>query len=404
MAAVTGTAMRALFISLVLLARYQDVPQNGSIHGRVVRVGTSEPLTKAFVELIGADAGPINGLAFFNPTPANVAARRTSISTRTNGLGEFSFADIPPGRYRLTAARDSYTRTEYLQHGNNDRGAVLEVADGQTLQDIDIEMTPAGTIAGAVRDEADRPIGHISISAYVVHHVPGGERRLQFVQSAETNDLGEYRLYWLTPGAYYIAANYGYGHDVTTVIRQNLVEPNVRYPTHYHPNALDPAHAQAVEVREGLIVEGIDFTLKHVPLPTLRGTVVSAPGATVSTRVELTPTLLPEQSESFASRVHPDGGFEITNVPMGQYLLSAGQSVLTVDVGASGVEELNVTLAPTVPVQGRIRTETGEALPGDLPAAVWFLGPHATRDGFQAEVGEAGTFTARGWPGEFEVS
>ncbi len=33
-----------------------------------------------------------------------------------------------------------------------------------------------------------------------------GNRLLNFIQAVQTNDLGEYRLFWLPPGRYYVAA------------------------------------------------------------------------------------------------------------------------------------------------------------------------------------------------------
>jgi hypothetical protein len=390
MGRVIGTAMQALFVSAVLLAGYQEAPERGSIRGRVTRAGTTEPLTKAFVELIDADAGPADGLHYLN-------ARRTGDS------GEFSFTEIPPGRYRLSVTRDSYSRTEYLQRGSNARGAVLTVGSGQQVDDVLIEMIPAGTVAGAVRDETGGPLAGITISAYVLQHLPGGEVRLRVVQSEETNDLGEYRLYWLSPGEYYIAAHDGGGLNQTTPGRQNAVEPDVSYPAYYFPDTLDPGVAQSVQVREGIVVEAIDFVLKQVRLPSVRGRVDSA--ESMPRRVALLPALLSEaSSELSASGVLSDGRFEIANVPAGRYLLSAGQSVTPIDVGATDVDGLHIALAPAVPVQGRIRTESGDAFSSNWGLSLWFLGRHARRDGFPAQIGEDGTFTARGWPGEFEIS
>jgi protocatechuate 3,4-dioxygenase beta subunit len=402
---VFGTSAWLVLISVALLTGFQEDPsQPASIHGQVVRAGTTEPLTKAVVELVEADAGPVDSLTFFVATPATLASRRTAISTRTDSRGEFSFAGVRPGRYRLSVLRDGYSRTEYLQLGNNDRGAVIAVGEGQVLEDLMIEMKPAGTIAGAVRDQAGRPIAHMTVAAYDVLHLPGGGRQLRFVQSEETNDLGEYRLYWLTPGDYYVGVDYGYGRDVTTVVRQNIVEPHVRYPTYYYPNTPGFASAQAVEVREGLTTEGIDFELKEVRLPSVRGSVVSAQGSPSPTRVQLASTFLPESSRYSESRIAPDGSFEIANVPEGRHLLGAGQNLIPVDVGASDLEGVNLRLAAAVPIKGRMRMEDADSATPRSGVSLHFLGPHGELDGFAAELDETGAFTARGWPGEFEVS
>ena len=60
-----------------------------------------------------------------------------------------------------------------------------------------------------------------------------GERRLQqFAMGAVTNDLGEYRLYGLTPGQYYVSAvlrNMNFGGDTT--IHQHITHANPARPT-----------------------------------------------------------------------------------------------------------------------------------------------------------------------------
>jgi hypothetical protein len=59
-------------------------------------------------------------------------------------------------------------------------------------------MIPAGVIAGRLYDRDGEAASNVTVQAlkYVYQN---GRRVLSSVQSAQTNDLGEYRLFWLPP-------------------------------------------------------------------------------------------------------------------------------------------------------------------------------------------------------------
>src|SRR5207253_8170180 len=60
-------------------------------------------------------------------------------------------------------------------------------------------------IAGSIYDGHGEALGNVEVRALKASY-PEGRRVLTPVASAVTNDLGEYRLFWLAPGRYYIAA------------------------------------------------------------------------------------------------------------------------------------------------------------------------------------------------------
>ena len=94
-------------LSIVFLILLAQAPE-AAIEGVVVRAGTSEPLSKATVELRRAEG---------NGTHSYV--------TTTGSDGRFFLRNVQPGQYRLVATRDAYVRAEYGQRGPNAAGSPI---------------------------------------------------------------------------------------------------------------------------------------------------------------------------------------------------------------------------------------------------------------------------------------
>src|SRR5262249_9240456 len=59
---------------------------------------------------------------------------------------------------------------------------------------------------GRVTDAAGEPLAGITVQLQRSVYDAQGKRTFQGVVNARTNDLGEYRLYWVTPGLYFLSA------------------------------------------------------------------------------------------------------------------------------------------------------------------------------------------------------
>ena len=165
--------MNVLGLSLFLL-----FAQNARIEGIVVQAGSNNPLSKARVELqADADFAPVLD------------------SITTDADGRFMFEGVRQGRLRLTVTRSGYFR----------RPLSVTVAGGQSPSFIQLPMVPTGAISGRIYDSAGQPMGNVEVQVLKPSY-PEGRRELTYVQSVQTNDLGEYRLFWLPPGRYYLAA------------------------------------------------------------------------------------------------------------------------------------------------------------------------------------------------------
>ena len=128
--------------------------------------------------------------------------------TATSGAdGKFSFRNVAAGNYKLVAARigGSFTPVEYGQRGTLGRGVVFPIANGEQKKDIRLEMAPVGSITGRILDIDNRPVGHAAVMAFAPFY-RNGERIVTMMELVHSDDHGEYRLFSLTPGRYYVAA------------------------------------------------------------------------------------------------------------------------------------------------------------------------------------------------------
>jgi len=388
-----------------------------SVSGTVLRAGTTEPIRGAQVELVPSEAGTLSDYDYNSIIFNALKSRSKTFSVVTDNRGVFSFPEVVPGQYRLSAVRDSYARTEYLQRGANDRGAVLEIFPGARLTDLAIAMAPASTISGTVLDETGSPAAYASVQALAVQYFHGGARRLRLVQTADVNDLGEFRLYWLSPGDYYVAVEYkdgGVRHEIfggTPQSRPNLPLPEVEYPTYYYPGTPDLSAAQPIHLADSADVPGIRFRLQHAPLATLRGSVTNLPAVPIkagSVQILLAPTALADGGFSFRYRPDDQGKFEIRGVAPGTYLIRAlGSAVVRIEVGSKDVENIAIPLASNLNVRGRVQMD---GAPGPLPFDVSLVIPQFTGglgkgESFSGGILANGGFIApEAFPGKFQVS
>jgi 5-hydroxyisourate hydrolase-like protein (transthyretin family) len=126
--------------------------------------------------------------------------------TQTGNDGSFVFNDVPAGEYIVRVQLDQYLTQEYGQRTLSGKGTPISLQPGERLDSIDFQMIKAGVISGTVLDEDGQPMANVQIQA-LSYDYTNGKRTLRSIGTARTtNDLGEYRLYYLAPGDYYVTA------------------------------------------------------------------------------------------------------------------------------------------------------------------------------------------------------
>jgi protocatechuate 3,4-dioxygenase beta subunit len=316
----------------------------GTIQGRIVSETTGEPIRKARVLLnrIGE-------------------SRREPYSTTTSEDGRFTLRDVEPGKYRLLATKNGYAKIQFGVSGPSRQETTLSLDPGQLLRDVVLRMVPQAVISGRVVSEDGEPAERVGVQVLRYRYF-NGKRQLLPVGFANTNDTGEYRVFGLSPGRYYLRVA-----PQTEVDLPNIGGGWQTYAPAYYPSANDPAGAKALELSAGANLNGIDFTLTKTRSVRLRGRLVltGTLSPIASEEIRLIPRNESFLSSQFWSYSDPQGIFQFRGVIPGSYNVLAqasegGKMYSTrqaVDVREGGPLDLIVELRPGVELKGRVRVE-----------------------------------------------
>jgi len=320
------------------------------ISGMVVKLAASEPLRKAKVQLQSADD------------------RTHSTSIVTDSSGHFELKGIQPGRYKLVVSRSGFVPEEYGQRKPDDPGAILTLRPGQEMKDLLFRLIPSAVITGRILDEDGEPLALVTVSA-LREVYDEGKRTLATSSAVSTNDLGEYRLFGLQPGRYFVTAVYphwgrfgGNGDD------SDSADPQQQgYAKVFYPGTPDAAKAIRIPVKAGEEVPSIEILMRPVSVYHIRGHVYNEIARKAGTEIRV--ILMPKRSGrewDFSNRQaiaeRKDGEFTIPEVLPGSYVLMAlwfdeGKSFasrLPVDVGNADVDGIILTISADVSVSGRV--------------------------------------------------
>lgn len=331
---------------LCALAALAQQPERCTVEGQVLKAGSGEPLKKAQLVLRKLDA-------------CNV-----SYTAATGESGRFLIPGVEPGRYRLSAERNGYVRQEYGQRRANQPGTMLTLEPGQRRGDIVFYLVPFAVVSGRVVDEDGEPIPHVRLLALRANR-ESGRRELMPAVSASSDDRGEYRIFGLPPGRYYVSAvptlSAGAG------VRETEEEGYVPF---YYPGVTDPGQAAPLELRAGGEMQGVDFRLTRTRTVRVRGRVLNSASGKLERGIVV--FLMPRGSGALVAAprtqnavVDAQGNFEIRGVAPGSYTLTAFQADpqrrffarQPVDAGAANVEGITLVLGPGLEIAGHVRFE-----------------------------------------------
>lgn len=338
-------------------------PAKCSVAGMVVRLSDSTPLRGARILLRADEEGEKSWMAY------------------TDEAGLFNLKDVDPGRYRLRVWRDGIIPLEFGQKTSSDPGAVLSLNAGQSLKDLHFRMSSSAVISGRVMNEGGEPLPWVQMTAIRIGY-SHGKRRSVFYSSqagAETNDLGEFRLFGLPPGRYLIRASYipGIRDDIggNSRLIMNEKDSSVAYLPVYYPNSVDAAKATAIQVKAGEDIPSIDFLLARSRVQRVKGRVIRA--AATKARRDMWAYAVPRGSgmgeskmSSNVAEIASDGTFEIKGLAPGSYWVRAYESVdgksyqaqQAADVENADVDGVILALTPGIELRGHLSVE-GKAGP-----------------------------------------
>ena len=304
--------------------RPDAAPSRASIQGVVVRAGATaapQQLADARVEL----------------KPGN-------LSVSTGAGGAFTFRNLAPGRYTISVTHDGFVPQEDRRRGLTVSGLSVTLAADQTLKDIVLPMISAPVIIGTVFDPPGEPLAAALVRAYLRQYTPYGTQ-LKIVRTAMTNDMGEFRLFGLNFGEYFVSAGYS-DRDRGTAIGRAQLSANVSraddgYATIFYDGSEDISRAQAAHLAPGSDPGTLNIYLRTSARFKIRGQVLPMMNGT---KIVLAPKGGDLREADYSTQPDTSGAFEIPGVSPGSYLLlaTAADGAASSDVVALNVTDTDV--------------------------------------------------------------
>jgi len=419
-----------IFLAALLVSNIsaQNVSDQGTIQGRVMRFGGDEPYSGVQITLEGAvspeamqtvlnsaaGAGIVvtppqgataaevvqllsataaaRGLPVGQPAIQNIVnnaiGEQTWPTVMSDADGQFTFAQVKPGRYTIRATRDGYFGKPIAGVYPATEAVNITVAARETRQ-VPLAMVQGAIIGGRVYDQGGTVVSNMTVQAYSVAY-QNGFSLLQTTITKTTDDRGEYRLFWLPPGDYYIGA--------TTRAAGPFVggQPGART---FYPSVTRLNEAQPITIRGGEDFRGMDIALRPAALFKISGQITSSVAAPpnengsplvmaflhLADRDLETPIDNAAANQSGRLSLTPNTGvFEITNVPPGRYEVlgrvadpSVGTGLgafswgrVLVDIEDRDVRGVSIAINPSPALKGVVRVVGGGSLPQNLRIAL----------------------------------
>jgi len=383
--------------------------------------------------------------------------------TSTDANGRFAFTGLPADRYLVGASKPPYLGAVAGAKRPARPGTPVALANGQTINNVTIQLPPGSAISGTVTDERGQPAANVVINL-MQGRMQNGERVLTMAPGGygtATDERGRYRIYGLAPGEYVVVASprqaaLGIGFRGVTALSAADVDaalkapapnnsltsapgasvspgpsqppppapppPALAYAMVFYPGTPRASEAGPVALAVGEDRQNVDFRLELVRLAKVEGTVTGIDALPAGTLVSL-----PASSQigggsagiMSVSRVAPDGRFTLPNLSPGSYNLIATAfagpggtlpvfGAVTVDVMGADQSAIQVALQPALSFPARIAF-AGTATPPPLAGyriAVRQLPPLmlSAPGPVVAPTGATGAFTITGViPGRYVI-
>jgi protocatechuate 3,4-dioxygenase beta subunit len=447
-----GAALGALLLLLqppIGHALQQRESAGAVIEGVVVRADTGEPIPRARVTVESETAGSTGTTS---GQPAGDRGRDAAQSATTDDRGRFVFSGLTAGSYRIVAARNGFVRQRYGQRFFGGPGTAVTITSDDARREIAFRLVPTGSVSGAVRDVSGEPLPGFQVQLLRAVYNSAGQRTLRSEGGDRTDDRGEYRVYGVTPGRYYVAASAGASGQGLARLG-GLGSPNevteTSYPTTYYPGVSDVSAASGIDVFAGTDLNAVDFLVGDVAVVHVRGRLVDSltgqpPRSASVSIVRRGPAAASGQSPPGSGQIYnpADGTFDLSGIPSGSYWVranvAANSNDAVVPAGAAGrafddvfidalfsqrqvgqaavevfdadIEGLELVLGAGVSIRGRARVERqdGGRVP-DLTRLQVALRPAVpgmlVNPGSRQPIGRDGTFVlTHVLPGDYQVA
>jgi protocatechuate 3,4-dioxygenase beta subunit len=396
--------MASMCVFLVLLlsaaqasqtsARNAPPPATGAIRGRVVAADSGQPLRNAQVRLTQIDA-----------SGGGTGSTRESRAVTTDADGRYEFKELPPGRYNLSASKGAYVGLAWGQERPDMPLKPIDLPAAERLDRIDFALPRGGVITGRIVDEFGEPMSGLQVGA-MRPGMMNGKQQLVRVASGSTNDLGEFRIYGIPPGQYFVEAvwrRFGPG-DPTSPDRTG-------YPVTFFPGTTVQAEAQRSSVAATRTIGGLAMAMSPIKTARVEGVVVDAEGRPMGNAyLELLAQVGGNNTMSGVN-VRPDGTFVFASLAPGDYVFrtqptATRNEVAMVKLTLDGedIKDLRLTAMPPATIGGRLVIDPSLTPPSAAFSLVTMLEDQPMPGGMRpARVADDLTFELMANPGRNRI-
>jgi hypothetical protein len=331
-----------------------ETPPKGTavLKGQVLAAGTGAPVRRAQVRAMSMEG-------------------RGGGVTSTDAQGNFEIKELPAGRYNVTAMKGGFVQGQFGQRRPTEPGTPIDLSDGQTAEKVNFVLSRGSVIAGRVVDDGGEPVSATQVAA-VRYQFISGTRRLVPAggegSTDRTDDQGNFRLFGLPPGEYYISANNR--QNMMMMPGMNNTEAEGFAPT-YFPGTPNIAEATRVTVKAGQEMTGANFALIIARMARVRGRAINSRGEPVTGAMLM---MMPDEPMMISmnmnnAMVAGDGTFQFANVPPGRYNLQVRPSgmpsptsefgSMKVVVGNDDIDNLMIATSTGATARGVVITDDG---------------------------------------------
>jgi protocatechuate 3,4-dioxygenase beta subunit len=370
----------------------QPAPGTATMRGHVFAADTGQALRKAQVRIFA------------------VEIRENRMAT-TDANGLYEFTEVRAGRYTISASKGSYVGLSYGQQRPTDAGKPLQILDNQTVERVDFSLPRGSVVTGRIVDEFGEPMSDVQIAAQRYQFVQGQRRLIPAGRQASTDDMGEFRLFGIPPGQYYLSATWRSQNPM------NNTEDRTAYAPMYFPGTENAAQAQRITLAMGQELSDLVMALKPMRATRVTGSATTSDGRPMTGMVMVMSTGGFGFTMSSAGPIRPDGTFIVNGLAPGEYTVRAQPNGMGPDaetavakITATGddIKDLQLVGAKPSIVSGRIVVDPGAAtsLPTPLMIAPFPVEPGATTNGVgssPARIGDDGTFELKSSPGQMRI-
>jgi hypothetical protein len=344
------------------------------VRGVVMAADSGTPLRRAQVRVM-ASGGGLTGMHL----------------TQTDAQGRYEVNELAAGRYTISVSRSGYVTTQFGQRGPNQMsGTPVELASGQLLEKVNFALQRGGAISGRIVDDLGEAVAGAQVMVQRFAYM-GGTRRL-VPAGAEggvdrSDDLGQFRLFGLPPGEYYVSATLR-SFDFVQMNTTSSGASDGFAPT-YFPGTGSVSEARRVAVRAGQDLTNISFALIPARLGRVAGRVTTSSGEPLTGGMLMVAPRNDDLSigppNMTTAQIRPDGTFQTAGLAPGTYSVNVQDrnamngtgEVARVDVRVDGedVNDVFIVTGRGGVIRGRIVTDDGSVPPFKPGQVRLFLPP-----------------------------